>query len=237
MTTLTLNLEGPLQSWGSSSRFNVRTTESCPTKSGVIGLLAAAQGRSREQDISDLASLRFAVRIDTPGTVLRDFQTQKNWQTNRSLPLTSRYYLEDARFTAILEGPDGILEGLSAALKNPAFPLFLGRRSCPSSTPIMGELTSESLEERLQTAPWLRPATDKRIGKRVALAYTRDVKKGEPAEAMLRDNPESFSQAQRRYGMRPVVHGFVYLNTGDSEAQMDTSSPAIHDPLSLLGGI
>ena len=55
MTVLLLRLAGPLQSWGSSARFVRRTTENAPTKSGVIGLLAAAQGRDRDADVSELA--------------------------------------------------------------------------------------------------------------------------------------------------------------------------------------
>ena len=42
MAVLLLKLAGPLQSWGSSSRFTERGTEHEPTKSGVVGLLAAA---------------------------------------------------------------------------------------------------------------------------------------------------------------------------------------------------
>ena len=41
---LALLLDGPLQSWGNSSRFDRRTTALHPTRSGVIGLIAAAMG-------------------------------------------------------------------------------------------------------------------------------------------------------------------------------------------------
>ena len=73
--TLPLVLAGPLQAWGSSSRFARRGTENAPTKSGVVGLLAAALGRERTADVSDLAALRFGVRVDQPGTRVRDYQT------------------------------------------------------------------------------------------------------------------------------------------------------------------
>ena len=75
MTVLLLRLAGPLQSWGDSSRFTTRATRREPTKSGVIGLLAAAQGRRRTDSIEDLLTLRFGVRTDQPGSVVRDFQT------------------------------------------------------------------------------------------------------------------------------------------------------------------
>ena len=54
MTVLLLRLAGPMQAWGVKSRFTVRSTELAPTKSGVIGMLAAATGRRRTDPIEDL---------------------------------------------------------------------------------------------------------------------------------------------------------------------------------------
>ena len=62
MPTLMLALSGPMQSWGSESRFTRRATEQMPTKSGVIGMLAAAQGRRRSDPVEDLVGIRFGVR-------------------------------------------------------------------------------------------------------------------------------------------------------------------------------
>ena len=42
MATLLLRLAAPLQAWGADSKFETRKTNREPTKSGVIGLLAAA---------------------------------------------------------------------------------------------------------------------------------------------------------------------------------------------------
>ena len=69
MTTLLLRLEGPMQSWGTQSRFRDRDTGLEPSKSGVIGLLCAALGRLREEPVGDLTGLRFGVRADKPGTL------------------------------------------------------------------------------------------------------------------------------------------------------------------------
>ncbi|MDW8358926.1 CRISPR-associated protein Cas5, partial [Thermus sp.] len=41
MPTLLLRLQGPMQAWGTRSRFDQRDTWPYPTKSGVLGLLAA----------------------------------------------------------------------------------------------------------------------------------------------------------------------------------------------------
>lgn len=100
MSVLTLRLAGPLQSWGSSARFARRTTETAPTKSGVVGMLAAALGRDRTADLSDLAALGFAVRIDQSGTRVRDFQTAHHADTDKAMPVSERFYLADAVFVA-----------------------------------------------------------------------------------------------------------------------------------------
>lgn len=56
MATLLLRLAAPLQSWGADSKFETRKTNREPTKSGVIGLLAAALGLRRD-DAAGLARL------------------------------------------------------------------------------------------------------------------------------------------------------------------------------------
>ena len=96
-SVLVLRLAGPMQSWGSSSRFTRRSTEAFPTKSALVGLLAAAQGRRRSDPIEDLAELLFAVRVDQTGQLLRDFHTAHRGDT--SMPLSHRFYREDAAHT------------------------------------------------------------------------------------------------------------------------------------------
>lgn len=73
--TLLLRLAGPMQSWGTQSAFNRRDTGLDPSKSGVIGLLAAALGRPREASVADLAALQMGVRVDHEGVVQTDFHT------------------------------------------------------------------------------------------------------------------------------------------------------------------
>ena len=73
MSTLLLRLAAPLQAWGTDSKFEVRRTNREPSKSGVIGLLAAALGLRRDADLSKLSALRFGVRVDRNGEVIKDF--------------------------------------------------------------------------------------------------------------------------------------------------------------------
>lgn len=82
MPTLLIRLQGPLQSWGTRSRFDHRDTWPYPTKSGVVGLLAAALGRDRREDVSDLAALRMGVRVDRKGC--------SRWTTRRLSLFTGR---------------------------------------------------------------------------------------------------------------------------------------------------
>ena len=61
MSTLLLRLAAPLQAWGINSKFDIRKTEREPSKSGVIGLLAAALGRRRDESLDDLTALTFGI--------------------------------------------------------------------------------------------------------------------------------------------------------------------------------
>ena len=154
MTVLLIRLAGPLQSWGSSSRFNQRGTEPFPTKSGVVGMIASALGMSRSESLERFEGLRFGVRADQPGSITSDFQTAHN-DAGHSMPLSYRYYLQDSVFLAALESKDADeLDEYRQALLRPYFQLFLGRRSCPPDGPIITRIVDASLEDALASAPW-----------------------------------------------------------------------------------
>ncbi len=146
MDTLVLKLAAPLQSWGDSSRFSERNTRHEPTKSGVIGLLASALGRYRTDNIDDLSDILFGVRIDQPGHFEDDYQTAHTMKlenkTNQmvfkeTMPLSHRFYLSDAVFVACLQVEASISQQYAEAFIHPAFPLFLGRRSCPPACKVL----------------------------------------------------------------------------------------------------
>lgn len=230
-STLLLRLAGPMQAWGDSSRFNHRHTREAPTKSGVLGLLAAASGRRRTDPIEDLVGLRFGVRTDQPGTVLRDFQTEIDWRTGEAEPLTHRYYLADAVFVAAVEGPAGLMEALRDALLRPAYPLYLGRRACPPSGRLVLGIRTTGLEEALSSEPWQASRWYRRTRPaQVELVISRDCLPGEVAHESARDLPLSFDPAFRQYGWRDVVH-----ERGPAIENPDASEFA-HDPMAFLGG-
>lgn len=216
MSTLLLRLAGPLQSWGTSSNFDIRRTEMEPSKSGVIGMVAAALGISREDDekIRGLASLRMGIRADREGTLLRDYQTAKAKQNKLYGPdkdmayVTERYYLSDAVFLVGLEGDRKLLEQIKEAFRSPVFPVYLGRRSCPPDGKLVLGIEESSLEEALEKTPMLVPECD--LARMVI-----EVRKGERGQ-FVHDQPVSFSQKKRQFAFRKVIETFCDKHTPES---------------------
>lgn len=211
--SLLLLLRGPMQSWGDDSRYTVRATQAYPSKSGVLGLLAAAQGRRRSDPVEDLARLSFGVRVDQPGRVLKDFQTSTAWQKGETTPLAlvSRYYLTDAVFVAAVGGEPPLLEALEGALRRPRFPLFLGRRSCPANADLLIGVREGDVDTALRAEPWHASLEYRRgVPQEMSLPIFRDRLPGEADEqqsayARRRDVPLSFDPGRREYGWRDVV--------------------------------
>lgn len=210
MSTLLLRLAAPMQSWG-IDKFERRGTERIPTKSGVIGIIAAALGRRRNEGIEDLLSLRFGVRVDREGKLLRDYHIaheEKFWATRNGkyVHLTTRYYLSDAVFLVGLEGEDALLERIDYALHHPKFPLFLGRRSCPPEGKLsLGIRTDITLKHALQEEPWqVSDWLKKKENTEVRLHISIDAGADAANGYLQRDLPISFDQSHRKYGFRRV---------------------------------
>lgn len=231
MTVLLLRLAGPMQAWGDKSRFSRRETRPEPTKSGVLGMLAAAQGRRRSDSVEDLAGTRFGVRVDQPGSLVRDFHTAHD-RDGRSMPLSHRYYLADAVFLVGVEADEQLVTGLHEAVTSPAFPLFLGRRSCPPSGLVTLGARDGDLAVALRDEPWLAATWYRR--KRpdpVRLDLVRDA--ADPAEAgeVVRDHPVSFDPQRREWGWRTIVRPEP-VEKSNPDAR---SVRPRHDPFDLLG--
>jgi CRISPR system Cascade subunit CasD len=178
MTTFCFRLCGPMQSWGTQSRFLVRDTGLEPSKSGVVGLICAAMGKPRDdrEAIAKVAGLKMAVRADRPGIMRLDYHTVGGTRSDGDDygviradasgvgPVVSRrYYLADAEFLIGLEGERTALEEIATALSAPRWQIFLGRKSfvpsaplvLPADAPWSGGWTEEKLEQALSLLPWL----------------------------------------------------------------------------------
>src|SRR5688572_19224768 len=139
MSTLLLRLAGPMQSWGTQSRFSIRDTGLEPSISGVIVLLCAALGKPRIEhpddgwlELQELSALRMGVRVDREGVVRMDYHTAggthrqgdlygviKADGKSRGTVTSERSYLSDADFLVGLEGNIDFLHKLDAALARP----------------------------------------------------------------------------------------------------------------------
>lgn len=219
MSTLLMRLAAPLQAWGLESKFDVRRSGREPTKSGVIGLAAAALGIRRDEDtrLAELAAMRFGVRIDHEGVMMRDFHTAR---TSSTAYVTQRYYLSDAVFVAGLESEDeALLNRIADALAHPVFPLYLGRRSCPPAGPLCMGVVPAALEDALAAAPLQAGSATN------GLRMVTEVKPGHSG-GFVRDVPISFNPEKRIYAFRQVNE--TTIGSG--------RSPMVHDPMAELEG-
>ncbi|GAA4901695.1 hypothetical protein GCM10025789_20390 [Tessaracoccus lubricantis] len=238
MSVLRLRLAGPLQSWGASSRFTRRTTESAPTKSGLLGLLAAAQGRRRSDPIEDLLGLELAVRTEQQGVLLSDFQTAHHRIRGTAMPLTYRHYWSDAVFTAHIGGPREVLEGLHEALADPRFPLYFGRRSCVPEGRVALGVFDGSVSDSVRDCQWYPGRTALQKARRSRESAVHLLVQADhsafpdlPAGQELNDVPISFNPEHRQYRSRAVVNLRVRVETG-----IDPVPGSTHDPFEAIGG-
>jgi CRISPR system Cascade subunit CasD len=222
---LALYLDAPMQAWGVASRFQQRGTEAFPSKSGVIGLLAAAMGIDKhapdESDrIAPLAALRISAwrvvieHCNHPVLRLEDYHTvgggydrtdpmdklrisSKASGGPSTTVLTSRTYLSDAKFIVVLEGAGEVVIQCAEALLDPCWGVWFGRKCCLPAAPLLPT-----------AAPSAREAIDAlltELDKHVGAARTGDgrTQQADPAAWWPQDEPVSFGR--REFRARPVL--------------------------------
>ena len=217
MKTILLKFSGPLQSYGTSSHFQTRYTDYYPSKSAVLGLLAACLGyrRDEEEKLRELSTLKFAVRIDQQGGLLKDYHiaiTDKEIVEIPQTYVTNRYYLEDALFVVALSGMDELIDTLTKAIKSPYFQPFMGRRSLPVPVDFFLGESAEDILDSLRKLPWQAATWYKKkkgkqgIGEKIPLEVYADeeiLAEGKIIRSKLRrDVPVSFSQKGRQFAFR-----------------------------------
>jgi len=209
---LTLRLEGPLQSWGFDSQYNRRGTGLMPTRSAIAGMCCAALGADRGSAmeagiLADFAHLGMTV-IAIPRTLhgkalavrrLQDYHTvmgtRKADGGSKDCHITHRQYLSDAAFGVLLEGDPLFLERLTEGLRNPRWGLWLGRKACIPTAPVLAGIFGTQ-ESALSAVLQDRPLT----------CFTRQEEVDAFADGLdsLPDRPVSFLPSKRAFLPRRV---------------------------------
>lgn len=223
MHTLLLRLAGPMQSWGIQSRFSERDTLLEPSKSGVLGLVCAALGVDRSvwdtpvnpdlPTLKQLSELKMGVRVDREGNRAYDYQTamgvmkSKDGKVDRkdNTVQSWRYYLADAVFLVGLEGRDlTMLRQIHSTLRNPTWPLFLGRKGYVPSPSVWlknGLRENAGLLEALVAYDYLLGGRHARYSQKVPQKVRYEIQANEGK--ICNDVPIG-SFAQRQFGSRLV---------------------------------
>jgi CRISPR system Cascade subunit CasD len=212
MSVLLLRLAGPMQSWGTRSRFSNRDTGLEPSRSGVIGLLCAAIGWPREKRLDDFRPLKMAVRVDREGRLMRDYHTAQNVRRAdatkgpQETVLSERFYLADADFLVGLksEGDRAFLDRLDRGLGRPVWTLCLGRKSFVPSFPLTEGISDGELIDVLKHHRWAPRDGDHRPPAELRFVSEVEFGKGEPRP----DVPLSFVSRDRRFEVRHVETSF-----------------------------
>lgn len=235
MSTLLLLAAGPLQAWGvRSASPRRRDTLRFPSRSGVIGLLAACRGELRTDPLDWASDLVITVRVDQPGRVITDFHTagggyeaREQMRSGTGKPradaeVSTREYLADAAFVVAVTGPEALVRELASSVRKPAFTPFLGRKACPPGLPLfLGVSDTDDPLEVLGTLPAY--GEDQRSGfEEVGFddlasgsgALTVWVENPEFASTVVNDVPVTFDHWRREYRPRPVGEQVVHVSRG-----------------------
>jgi len=180
---LIFRLYGMMASWGDIAVGEYRPTYDRPSKSAVLGIIAAALGirRDEEERLRELAiRYHLALRVDTPGVLLRDYHTTQvpssgkgrnkvtfatrkaelsGSKTDLNTILSSRDYRCDAHYTVCLwnnsASPPYPLSTIRDHLEKPVFNLYLGRKSCPAALPLHPRIVqANTLSDAFSSVPF-----------------------------------------------------------------------------------
>lgn len=237
---LFMRLAGPMQSWGTMSRFTRRDTGKEPSKSGIIGLICAAMGIDREDDanadLQKLAKAKFGIRVLRQGDMQSDYHTASNiaianakqkkdgtFET-KNTELSTRFYLADADFIAALESDDsGLLERVHDALKHPVWQLFLGRKAFMPSLPIHVADDAAIIETKSGLKGELESSE---LLSRLGIIY--DARRHDNPQRLVIEDPNGsevsndvpLSFADRRFTVRRVATSFVGNQGGENNGTL-----------------
>ena len=210
-TILVLRLEGPLQSWGENAKWDFRDSSTMPTKSGIVGLLGCAMGQEQgSQVLVELAqSITVAVRADRPGAKFVDFQTVQGDplmaatgkpKTTGNTILSPHAYLQDASFTIFIDTTPEWQQRIISALENPRWCMYLGRKNCVPSRPI--------LADRMEAADLMEALKEYPAAERAEKTMTYECEHPDSTAASIQ-RPDDLIGTNRQFQLRRVWRGSV----------------------------
>lgn len=227
MKTILLKLSGPMQSWGSDSHFNQRYTHYHPSKSAIVGIMAASLGYRKSDDrIKELNEVDFAVRVDQKPKILKDFHIAKNKKDKKKVYLTERYYLEDGVFTIALSSKDdGFITEIYNALKSPYFQPYMGRKSCPIPADFIIDFVDKDPITAIKEVKWQACESYKLKNVIFNTKIYGDYHLIRNKKKIKNDKVISFSQENIVYGLRPE---------GEMTINLSNTNKTDHDPMAVL---
>lgn len=231
---LVFQLHGPMASWGVDAPGEVRHTHELPSRSALLGLLAAALGIHRDDDArlnTFNRHYQFLLCASEYPRWARDYHTVQAPKEIRkaryfsrreelshpdllSALISKRDYFSDAWWmVAVASTPDApcSLAQLQAALKQPVFPLYLGRKSHPLALPLAPELMQGSAQDVLIDAE--RHYRDKlkklhvNLPKLQPMCWWEGEHEGMEANKILRRRDMPLSRQQWLFAERAVNQG------------------------------
>lgn len=226
MKTILLKLSGPMQSWGTTSNYNIRETDYYPSKSGVIGIIAASIGIDRENDdaFKELNKLGFAVRIDQQGTLSKDFQIAKEYTFQRkekNVHLVNRYYMEDAIYLVAISGEDELIDKVYTSLQDPIYQPYMGRKSCPLPADFLVGIYDKNPISLLKDLEWQALDWYKKENNDYLATIYADKKLLDGRARLRSDIIVSLSAYGRKYNPRLETSTMFKLNNKDVEENME----------------
>ncbi len=235
---LVFQLHGPMASWGVDAPGEIRHSHELPSRSALLGLLAAALGIRRDEETRLSAfnqHYSFLLCASQNPRWARDYHTVQMPKEVRKVRYFSRreelsdpellsaliskrdYYTDAWWMVALAQTPDApySLEELQEALQHPVFPLYLGRKSHPLALPVAPLLLEGTAPDVLNEA--YRQYREKfnviklRLAKLQPECWWEGEHEGLEANKILRRRDRPMSRQQWTFGERVVSQGSLLI--------------------------
>ncbi len=216
---LILHLDAPFQSWGTNSKFQLRSAGYAPSKSAICGMVCAACGALKESPqeaeiIASFSNTKMDSFCTKEGGIMVDYHTIQNYRkADGSLAMgktviSQRHYWQNSRYNVILSSEDrNFLECVQTAMQNPVWGIWFGRKCCIPAAPIIQEPIMAYAEAREKAS----------VGSYESFSEVEDFETGTDTwfdQPMGFGKRDSSGRERREYAPRRINHDYSY-NGGD----------------------